>query len=69
MRVARHRRRGLGVAPLGERLGELEDRRVEGVEGVPEPEPQVRRDLVVARAAGVELARERADPLRQLPST
>ena len=52
-------------------LGEADERPLEirriaassAVDGPAQPEPQVRRDLVVARAAGVELAGERPDPL------
>ena len=40
---------------------------IELIDGVEGPEPQVGRDLVVARAAGVQLARQRADLLVQQP--
>ena len=40
-------------------------RRVEPVDRPAQPEPEVRRDLVVPRAAGVELAGDRPDPLDQ----
>ena len=60
---------GLAVA-LGqpdEGTLESEDRGVEPVDRATQPEPQVRRDLVVARPAGVELAGERPDPRRSAP--
>src|SRR3954465_15242850 len=58
---------GLTVA-LGEsdeRLFEPEQRRVERIDRAPRPEPQVRRDLIVARAAGVELAGQRTGLRRE----
>ena len=39
------------------------ERRVEPIDRAPRPQAQVRRDLVVARAAGVELAGQRPDPV------
>ena len=43
----------------------VDERRVEPVDRPAGPEPEIRRDLVVPRAAGVELAGDRPEPLGQ----
>jgi hypothetical protein len=55
-----------GALPLGqadEGSLEAEQARIETVDRTAGPEAKIRRDLVVPRAAGVELAGDRADPL------
>ena len=62
--VGRARQHGVPVAlgQVDERPLEADDRRVQPVHGAARPQPQVRGDLVVARAAGVELAADRTHP-------
>ena len=55
----------VALGELDERPLEVEDGRVETVDRPAGPQSQVRGDLVVPRAAGVELAGDRADPLGQ----
>ena len=61
----RQDRLALALGQLDERPLEDEGGSVQAVDRPARPEPQVRRDLVVARPAGVELARDRSDPRRQ----
>ncbi len=65
VRVARHRRGGLGFRAAREREREGARGRRALVEGVLQVEAEVGRDLVVPRAARVELPRERARPSRR----
>ena len=63
--VAGHDRRLVAAGEPDERPLELDDRRIQISGPALHPEAQVGRDLVVARAAGVELARGGADARRQ----
>src|SRR5262249_53916297 len=61
VRVAGHRSRRLLEGAPRERGGEIEDGGARGVEGPQQVQAEIGRDLIVARAAGVELAGEGAD--------
>ena len=61
MREARHHAGREGERLLGERRLQPGELPVEGVDRVARPEPHIGRDLVVARARGVEPPRRRAD--------
>ena len=63
MREARHHGRGVFERLLGERALVGGKRRVEGVDRGPHPEPEIGRDLVVARARGMQPPRRRPDQL------
>ena len=65
--VGRARQDGppVAVGQADERALEPDDRGIEAVDRPARPEPQVRGDLVVARPAGVEPARDRPDALGQ----
>ena len=62
---ARQDRRPVALGEVDERPLEVEQRAVELVDRPARPEPQVRGDLVVARAAGVEAPGQRPDLLGQ----
>ena len=61
VREAGQQRRGIGLGLVEQRVAERVEQRDQLVDGVAHVEPQVGGDLVVARAAGVQLAGERAD--------
>ena len=65
MGEARHHRAGVGERLLGQRPLQVGDLRVERVDRVAHPEPEIERDLVVARARGVQPPGIRADDLGQ----
>ena len=52
-------------ASVDERPLEVDERRVQPVDRPTQPQPQVGRDLVVARATRVQLAGQRPDPVGQ----
>ena len=58
-------RRALALRQRDQRALEIEQRAIESIDRPAKPEPEVGRHLVVPRAAGVELAGHRADPIRQ----
>ena len=53
----------VAVAAVDEGLLQVEQSRVDAVEGVADPEPQIGGDLIVAAAAGVQLAADIAQAL------
>jgi len=61
MREARHHRCGVLECFLGERDLVGGERGIERVDGVAHPQPEVGRNLVVARARRVQPSRRRAD--------
>ena len=61
VRVAGHRRLGLDLRPLEDRAGERGDARIRLHASVGDVEPERRRDLVVPRPAGVDLAADLAE--------
>ena len=63
MREARHHRVGMGLGLFGQRRLQRVQLAVDLVDGVPHPELEVGRHLVVARARGVKPARGVADQL------
>ena len=63
MGEARHHRAGMFQRPFRQHLLERGQRRIGFVDGVADIEPEIGRDLVVARACGVQPARSRADQL------
>ncbi len=65
MGEARHHGRGMRQRLLGQRLLVAGERVVELVDGIAHPEPEIGRDLVVARARGVQPPGGRPDQLRQ----
>ncbi len=58
-------RGALTLGQADERPLEVEQRPVQPIDRAPEPEPQVGRDLVVARAPGVQLSGHGADAVGQ----
>ena len=60
---ARHHRSGMGQRLLGKRALVGGQARIEPVDGVAHPQPEVGRDLVVARARGVQPPGRRPDQL------
>src|SRR5258705_13458813 len=67
MGVARQDDVDLARRALDQRPAQLRERAAQLERARPQPEQEVGRDLVVAAAAGVELARERADQREQPP--
>ena len=65
MGEARHHRRGIRQRLLGQRPLVAGQRRVERVDRVPDPQAEIGRHLVVARARGVQAAGRRPDQLGQ----
>ncbi len=65
MGEARHHGSGMLQRAVDQRLLERGQRRVRLVDGVADVEPEIGRDLVVARARGVQPARGGADQLGQ----
>ena len=63
MGEARHHRRGFGLGAVDQRLLQVAHRRVEAVDRGAQPQPQIGRDLVVARARGVKPPGGRPDQL------
>ena len=63
MREARHHGRGMRQRLLGERALIAGERRVDVVDRVAHPEPEIGRDLVVARARGMQPPGRRPDQL------
>jgi hypothetical protein len=65
VRVARDREGGVAFREVRERGLQGRDRAIEVRARASEPEPQIGRDLVVARTTGVELLREIADEVAE----
>ena len=65
MRQPRHDRVGMFQRLLGERRLVIGKRDIELVDGVAHPEPEIGRDLIVARARGMQAAGGRADQSRR----
>jgi len=65
MGEAGHDGRGLGLGAFDQRGLQVLDARVQGVDGAPNPQLEVRRHLIVARPRRVQAARGRADQRRQ----
>ena len=65
MREARHQRAGIGFRLPRQRQLQPSKLAVEVADGAADIEPEIGRHLVVARACGVQLARDRADQLLQ----
>ena len=66
---ARHHRAGMGQRLLGERALVVGEARIEAVAGVADPQPEIGRDLVVARARRVQPPGRRPDQLGRRDST
>ena len=70
MREARHHRAGVRKRLLGQRALKVGERRVERIDGVAHPQPEIGRHLVVARARGVQPpGRRRRSARPSRPST
>jgi len=65
MRVARHHNRGMGISQRDERCPELADAACELERHPPCVEARIGRDLVVARAGGMEPLAGVTDPTRE----
>ena len=65
VREARHHRVGMLERAIDQRALVVRKRRVDAVDGVAHPELEIGRDLVVARARGVQPAGGSADQLGQ----
>jgi len=65
MGEARHDRLGLFLGAIHERLLQRRQRAVSHVHRVPHPEPEIGRDLVIARTRRMQASRHRPDYLRQ----
>jgi len=65
MREARHHRAGLGRGLLRQHLHQARELDVDVVDRVADPEPEIGRHLVVARARRVQPPGRLADDLRQ----
>ena len=63
MRVAGHHCVGFRLGPIDQRLLQVAHREVEAVDRAAHPQPEIGRDLVVARARGMQAPRRRADQL------
>ena len=63
VREAGHHGRGMRQRLLGERLLVVAEQTMDVVDAVAHPEPEVGRDLIVARARGVQPPGRRADQL------
>ena len=62
---ARHHRAGMLQGPLRQHLLQGRQRCICGIDGVANIEPEIRRDLIVAGARGVQPAGGRADQLAE----
>ena len=65
MGEARHDGRRMLLGPIEEGLGQLDELGVEPVDGLAQPEAEIHRHLIVARAGGMEPPGRRADQLAQ----
>jgi hypothetical protein len=65
MREARHHGRGMLQRLLGQRLLVVGEQSVDVVDPRPHPEPEIGRDLIVARARGVQPSGRGADQFGQ----
>ena len=63
MGVAGHHRGGFGLGAVDQGLLQVAHRAVEAVDRVAQPQPQIGRHLIVARARGMEAPRRRPDQL------
>ncbi len=63
MGEARHHRAGMGLGLFGQRQLQVGELRVEFVDRIAHPEPEIDRHLVVARARRMQPARRLADDL------
>ena len=63
MSVAGHHRAGFSLGAVDQRLLQVAHRRVEAVDRAAQPQPQIGRDLVIARPRGMEAPRRRPDQL------
>ena len=67
VREARHHRRSVSIGQLDQRMLQPIDAAYDLIDFATQPQPSVGRDLVVARAAGVQTLAGFADQLRQTP--
>ena len=63
MREARHQRARMGLRLPRQRKLQARDLAVDMIDGAPDIQPEIGRHLIVARARGVQLARNRPDQL------
>ena len=64
MREARHHGTGMGERLFGKRPLQIRHLRIKRVDRIAHPEAEIERDLVVARARGVQPPGRRADRFR-----